>query len=156
MLNFVFSDTLTPRLAKARKALVDFTPAMRLIADLMRTQTAERFDAETGPDGVRWKPSQRAIEDGGLTLTKSGELSLSIVAASDATSAVAGTNKIYAAIHQFGGRITPRAGKKALRTPFGPRGAVTMPARPFLGFSPQDVVEIEGVLERHLIKSFAA
>lgn len=40
-----------------------------------------------------------------------------------------GTPVIYAAIHQFGGVIKGKG--KPLRTPFGPRWSVTIPARPY-------------------------
>lgn len=127
---------------------------MAVIADYMRSSTALRFDDQAGPDGAKWKPSKRAIDEGGITLTDRGHLKGSITASSDATSAIAGTNLIYAAIHQFGGRITPKAGKKALNTPFGPRRSVTMPVRAFLGFAPEDVTRIEGVLSDHLRTAF--
>ena len=153
MLDFTFSDTLTPALDRARKAALDFTPVMGAIADYMRSTTVLRFETETGPTGAKWQPSQRALEEGGLTLTKSGELKLSMTADSDATSAITGTNKIYAAIHQFGGTIRPRT-SRALRTPFGPRASVTMPAREFLGFSPDDVTEIEAMLGDHINAAF--
>ena len=31
----------------------------------LESSTIERFENETGPDGEKWEPSQRAIEDGG-------------------------------------------------------------------------------------------
>lgn len=151
MINFTFTDTLSARLQAGLKAVVDFSPAMRTIADIMRTQTLERFEAETGPDGVRWRPSQRAIEDGGLTLTDSGHLKQSISAASDATSAVVGTNLLYAAIHQFGGTMRGRQGAKSQNVP-KPR---VIPARPFMGFGPADIAEIEAVLDNHLRAALA-
>ncbi len=158
MLEFTFSETLTPRLERAAKAATDFTAPMRAIADYMRTSTVERFDDQRAPDGTKWTPSRRAIEDGGLTLTDRGHLRQSIVAASDAATAIAGTNLIYAAIHQFGGTLRPRpgSGKRALRTPFGPRGSVAMPARPFLGFGPAEVAEIEAILTDHLSLALGA
>jgi phage virion morphogenesis protein len=155
MIEFRFSEDLSKRLAAAEKALVDFTPAMAAIADLMRSDAVIAFETETGPDGLRWKPSRRAIEEGGLTLTDTGHLRQSITAVSDNRSATIGTNLIYAAIHQNGGRITPRSGR-ALRTPAGPRGAVNMPARPFLGFSPASVGAIEDILGRHIAKAMGA
>lgn len=154
MLDFTFSDSLSARLEAGAKAAVDFTVPLRAVADYMRTAAVERFKNEDAPDGTPWLPSQRAITDGGMTLTDRGHLRDSIVAASDATSAIAGTNLIYAAIHQFGGTIRAKGaaggGARALRTPFGPRGSVTIPARPFLGFSPVDVAEIEAMLTDHL------
>jgi phage virion morphogenesis protein len=154
MLDFTFTDTLTAKLEAGVRASVDFSPVMAAIADKMRSNAVLNFEAESGPDGVRWKPSQRAIEDGGLTLTDSGQLRQSIVAANDATSAIAGTNLVYAAIHQFGGRIAARPGS-ALRTPVGPRRSVTMPARPFLGFGDEDIAEFGQMLEDHLDRAMS-
>jgi phage virion morphogenesis protein len=156
MLDYTFTDTLTARLNAAARAAIDFTPAMAAIADYMRSEAVTGFETETGPDGARWRPSARALEDGGLTLTDTGQLRQSITAASDATSAIAGTNLIYAAIHQFGGTIRPKAGKKALATPFGARASVTMPARPFLGFGADDVIAIDRILVRHLDAAFGS
>ena len=52
-----------------------------------------------------------------------------------------GTNKVYAAVHQFGGTIRPRAAPR-LAFRLGQRlvfaGTVTIPARPFLGISDDD------------------
>ena len=153
MISFTFSNRLSARLERARAATLDFTPATRAIADYLRTSTVERFEDEAGPDGRPWQPSQRAIDEGGLTLTDRGQLRQSITAAHDASRALAGTNLAYAAIHQFGGKISARPGG-ALRTPAGPRASVTMPARPFLGFSPGDVTEIEFLLNDHVARGF--
>ncbi len=160
MLEFTFSETLSGLLDKAAKAMVDFSVPMRAIADYMRSSTVERFNDQQGPDGKKWTPSRRAIDKGGRTLIDRENLLGSITAASDATSAIAGTNLIYAAIHQFGGTIRAKGGagggKRALRTPFGPRTSVTMPARPFLGFSPADSAEIEAILTDHLATALGA
>jgi len=155
VLVFTFSEDVQSRLDGAIKAASDFTVPMTAIADYLRTAAVDRFDDETAPDGSLWEPSDRALEDGGLTLTKSGMLRQSITADSDNRSAVAGTNLIYAAIHNFGGTILARPGS-ALRTPFGPRASVSMPKREFLGFAPEDVTEIEALLMDHLEQGFAA
>jgi phage virion morphogenesis protein len=149
VIELTLSDDLTARLEAGAKAAVDFTVPMAAIADLMRSETVLNFETERGPDGTPWLPSQRAREDGGLTLTDTGHLRQSITAASDAGSAIIGTNLIYAAIHQDGGTIRPKT-KRALKTPFGPRGSVTMPARPFVGFGPPLVADIEAILVAHL------
>ena len=61
---------------------------------------------------------------------------------------------IYALIHQDGGtirgRTRPDRTTAPLRTPFGPRGSVTMPARPFLGFSDENRATIGDILGDHL------
>jgi phage virion morphogenesis protein len=154
VIELTLSDNLTARLQAGAKASADFSVPMAAIADLMRSETVLNFETERGPDGTPWLPSQRAIADGGLTLTDTGQLRQSITAASDDSSAIIGTNLVYAAIHQDGGTIRAKGaaagGKKALKTPFGPRGSVTMPARPFVGFGPPLVADIEAILVAHL------
>ena len=145
----ITNDTLSAGIARALAASQDFTPAMAEVARVLETGVRERFETGRDPQGQPWTPSQRAIEKGGRTLVDTGALLSSIASASDATSAVVGTNLVYAAIHQAGGTIRPKRGR-ALNTPFGPRGAVKMPARPFLGFGPYEVEEIEDILGRHL------
>jgi phage gpG-like protein len=59
-----------------------------------------------------------------------------------------GSMMIYARIHQMGGTIKPKEGKKALRVPkAGFRRSVTIPARPDLGVSAAD----QAVLERKAV-----
>lgn len=94
----------------------DLTPAMRKIAGTLTNVVEENFEAEGRP---RWKPSERAASEGGVTLQKSGRLAASISTGHDATSAQIGSNVEYAAIHQFGGKAG--RGRK-----------VDIPARPFL------------------------
>lgn len=152
---FTFSDTLSAGLNAALARAHDFTPAMRSIAALMEEAAQLRFETQSGPDGTPWLPSRRAAAvKGGKTLFKSGKLLGSLTSAFDATSAQAGTNVVYAAIHQTGGTIRgktrPDRTTAPLRTPFGPRASVTIPARPFLGFSVEDVGGIEGILTSHL------
>lgn len=146
MLELTLSDDVTARLEAGAKAAVDFTVPMAAIADLMRSETVLNFETETGPDGERWLPSQRAIDDGGLTLTEHGHLRQSVTAASDANSAINGTNMIYARIHQEGGAIRGRASSKHQNTP-KPRVIV---ARPFIGFGPGLVSDIELILVNHI------
>lgn len=145
-------------LGRAVAAGADLTPAMKEIAAHLEAATRLRFESERGPDGQPWTPSRRAIEEGGQTLTLSGDLKTSIGSRSDAISAEVGPERsfgaaIYAAIHQFGGRITPRT-RKALS--FGGRivAAVTMPARPYLGFEPGDADAFAQILRGHFRAAF--
>lgn len=124
----------------------DTTSLMRGIAAIGESSTRERFVTETAPDGERWKPSIRAQVEGGRTLTRDGHLGDSITSAYTRDTAEWGTNMIYAAIHQDGGEIRPRSAK-ALRFAlaggeFATVRKVTMPARPFLGLSAEDVDDI--------------
>lgn len=135
-------------------AAEDMSPAMMAIAAHLEFSIRERFETSTAPDGTRWKDSKRVEEEGGKTLVLSGDLQSSIGSDFGPDFAAAGPEKsfgsaIYAAIHQFGGRITPKEGKRALDTPFGPRGAVVMPARPYVGLSAEDRDVIRDHIARH-------
>lgn len=134
--------------------LADPTPINEEIAALGESSTRLRFRTATGPDGTPWKPSLRATVSGGRTLTRDGHLSGSISARHGRDFAEWGVNRIYAAIHQFGGTIRPKNGK-ALRFALAGGGfatvkSVTMPARPFLGLSDDDKADIADLIGRRL------
>lgn len=112
-------------------------PAMRDIATLGENSTRLRFRTETGPDGKKWKPSLRVQLRGGKTLTKDGHLSGSVSTNYSREYAEWGVNRIYAAIHQFGGR----AGR-SLR--------LQIVARPYLGVSNDDQRDILDALQRRI------
>jgi phage virion morphogenesis protein len=131
----------------------DLTPAMKEIATHLETAGRLRFEQERDPQGKPWKPSRRVLEEGGQTLTLSGDLKSSIGSRWGADYAEAGPERsfgaaVYAAIHQFGGVIRPKA-KKALS--FGGRvvASVTIPARAYLGFAPSDPETFAGILRDH-------
>lgn len=158
-IRFTFDDSLSPAIQRAVAAAHDFTPAMEEISDLMEGEIRLRFRDEKDPEGKQWKPSARAIADGGRTLTDTRALLASMArdqggVGHDQFSAWAGTNVIYAAIHQFGGKIRAK-NAPALSTPFGPRASVTMPQRSFLGFGAVERAEIPEILADHLRTAFA-
>ena len=101
--------------------------------------TLRRFERERAPDGSPWLKSARALAEGGRTLTDTGRLRGSIAhTVTDGGRAVeVGSNVLYAAIHQFGGR----AGK-GLRA--------TIPARPYLGIDDRDRDAITRIVSRAL------
>lgn len=149
-IRFVIDDRLGEYLGRAVAACDDMTPEMKAIAVHLEATTRERFETETGPDGKRWKPSRRAIEEGGQTLTLTGDLKSSIRADWGKTHAEVGAERsfgaaVYAAIHQFGGIIRPTA-RKALSFGGGIFAQVVMPARPFIGFSQASREAIEEIL----------
>lgn len=148
-------ENVSAALAEAKRRVQDLTPAMQAIAVMMVSMTEENFDQERSPDGVPWKVSQRVKERGGKVLQDTGDLKGSIRPDWGATYAAAGPEAsggaaIYARIHQLGGTIKPRA-SRALNTPFGPRGSVTMPARPYLGYNEAMGRGILAAIQRHLI-----
>lgn len=129
-------------------------PAMREIATLGEGSTRLRFRTETGPDGRRWKPSLRAQIHGGRTLTKDGHLAGSVSSGYGKDFAEWGLNRIYAAIHQFGGEIRAK-GAGALRFKlasgaFATVQKVLIPARPSLGVSDDDAGDILNILQRRI------
>lgn len=132
----------------------DLQPLLADIAFLGENSTRERFRSQAGPDGARWKPSLRAQLRGGKTLTKDGHLGDSISSGVEGKSAVWGVNRIYAAIHQFGGTIRAKSsrGLRFAIPGFGWRSVrqVSMPARPFLGLSATDQYDILGLVQEHL------
>lgn len=121
-------------------------PIMRGIATIGESSTRERFVTETGPDGARWKPSLRAQLTGGKTLTMDGHLGDSVSSRNDARSAEWGVNRIYGAVHQFGGTIRAKTAKglrfRSARGDFITKMSVTIPARPYLGVSQGDEADI--------------
>lgn len=90
---------------------------------LLLNRVRARFLDETDPDGVKWKPSVRAIKTGGKTLFKTGTLFHSIQAHSNGPGERAiSTDVPYGKYHQFG------VGKMY---------------RPFLGFNNEDLTLAE-------------
>lgn len=132
----------------------DTTPLLQDIAFLGESSTRARFRSQTGPDGQRWKPSLRAQLNGGKTLTKDGHLGDSVGSYVNQKSAVWGVNRIYAAIHQFGGTIKAK-GSGGLRFAIPGLGwrtakQVEIPARPYLGLSDDDRQDILDLASNHL------
>mgnify|MGYP001028464933 CR=1 FL=1 len=133
---------------------LDIQGILRSMAEGLRTSTVERFTEEKAPDGTPWKPSIRALEENGKTLTKTAQLKTSIRSEVSGHGLAVGTNDIRAATHQFGDSRTIRArNKRYLTFKIGGqwrRAAsvdVDIPARPFLGISREDEQDIKDMLE---------
>ncbi|SDB03900.1 phage virion morphogenesis (putative tail completion) protein [Desulfonatronum thiosulfatophilum] len=118
----------------------DLTPAMEGIGEVLVSQIQRSFEAGTAPGGGAWPPSIRARREGGQTLVLSSILKNSINYQAGPSQVSAGTNKVYAAIHNYGGQ----AG----------RGRKTkIPARTFIpGQESVDWPEIRNVLESYLME----
>jgi phage virion morphogenesis protein len=152
--------------AAKRLAAIEGGPARALkpIGQALLASTHERFRDEAGPDGAKWAPlhpAYAAFKRGPGILrgsALSGGLMDSITdEVSEAAGSVeVGTNKPYGAIHQFGGVIKPKRGK-ALAFRLGGRlvlgKKVTIPARPYLGISAEDGLEIEAIIARVLARA---
>jgi len=127
------------------------------IGEQLVSSSLERFESEIGPDGTSWKKSKRVEAEGGQTLSDSGALKGSIAYEATPALVAVGTNKVQAAIHQFGGEIVP---KKAKRLVFDVAGKkvfskkVTMPARPFIGINEEDIEEARETIEEYIVGGF--
>lgn len=138
--------------------IADMTPVMRQIAGYMWDAVEENFHEEGRP---KWGPSKRALNEGGMTLQKSGQLAASIVARSDAVSATVSTNKAYAAANHFGAHIPPHdifpVDKKAIWWPGASHPVkkvrfpgADIPARPFMSLTNDDLQDIQDALLKWL------
>ena len=160
------------------KIEVDDKEANRVLSDMVRrianpqpvfdeigkyliASVINRFETESGPGGVPWKKSRRAERTGGKTLRDRGHLVGSITHNVLPDGVEVGTNLVYGAIHQLGGRTPPRTirpkRKRALYWPGAahPVRSVNhpgsdIPARPFLGIDDQDRAAIRRIIGRHL------
>jgi len=105
------------------------------VAGLVESQTRRRIATEkSSPDGTKWPAWSTAYKasrkKGKSLLMASGELLDSIASAFTGTTVEVGSNLEYAAVHQHGGLDSMSAGPAAI------------PARPFLGLSPENADEL--------------
>lgn len=129
----------TQLLRKLSKKLEDMSPVMKVVAGIMHDAVEENFEKEGQP---RWTPlasstirqREKKRHWPGKLLQVSGQLASSISEKHDSRSATVGTNKIYAAIHQFGGKA-------------GRGHKVTIPARPFLKLDDRAMEAIKRVVK---------
>jgi phage virion morphogenesis protein len=140
------------RVSKRLQSLADFDREKLLdeIGALGVDQTKSRISSEkTAPDGTKWKPNRR----GGSILRLTDNLLTSIHHEASATQTQWGSNLPYAAIHQTGGKIKPK-NKKFLRFMAGNKAIfvreVNMPARPYLGISPENADDIEDLIANYI------
>ena len=138
--------------AKKLSRLNHFNRALVLEAAgaLIESQTRRRITEEkTSPDGQPWKPNA----EGTPILEKQRHLLASIHFKTGADEVRVGSGLVYSAIHQFGGTIVPK-NAKALHFEIGGHDVmaqkVTIPARPYLGFSVENKAEIERELVTYI------
>lgn len=168
-------------------AMADATPIMSEISGIMADAVEENFLQQGRPRwlglapstlaervGRELKPGRGKLKSGAWSiqlgqraarsmkiLQRTGRLASSIVQSFDSTSALVGTNVVYARIHQLGGQtrahtIVPKDAKvlafggifaKKVNHP-----GSKIPARPFLSMSDTDSMQIEAVVARYLAR----
>lgn len=157
--------------ARLRELGQDTTPIMRRCAGILEAAAEDAFADEADPvTGAKWKPlapstaaARAAAGHAGKTLQLTGSLAASLTRDYGRTYAVVGTNKEYAAVHQFGAVTRPHiirpVHKKALKIPgIGLRKSARhpgsiIPARPFLGIGQEEEKDILDVFRDALHKA---
>lgn len=126
-------------IAKSVRNASDMSPVMKGYSEYLVTQTDDRFRSETGPDGKKWQalsPVTKAAKAKAGKIDKilqqDGYLRL-VHPESDRQSAGVYSNRVYAAIHNRGGKAG--RGRK-----------VTIPKREFLGINDADMQEFEATV----------
>ena len=141
-------------LIRLARAAADMSPAMRQIANHLQASAERSFEIQANPaTGAPWAPlskttvARRKKIGKGPTpiLVQTGFLRRSLHAEHGKDYAIAGTNVIYAATHQFGAKQGQFATKKGRPIPWG-----DIPARPFLGLRDQERKHIRNPILNHL------
>lgn len=165
-------DRVRDLLTRIQRRMADLTPAMKIIGETVRASVIRNFEVGGRP---RWKPLSPvtlARRKGKKILMRqgfAGGLAGSIHWKAYRDRAVIGTNKIYAAVHQFGAKkgsfgaftftvrehmrrirsgkkVRVREHKRTVRLPWG-----DIPARPFLMVQDEDWEEIREALLEHIM-----
>jgi len=127
--------------------------------------TRRRIERGVDPQGNPWKPLNPlyAIDKTGPGILRGADYSTtglwrSITRQVRGNTLVWGSNKIYARIHQLGGVIRPK-NARALFFRLGEKevmvGSVTIPARPYLGFTAEDREDLVGELDDYLRRALS-
>lgn len=150
---FVFESVDLALLDARLQALsdIDLRPLMDALGFEGEAQTRRRIETEkTAPDGTPWEPNKT----GNPILEQAGHLLDSITYALRGDDEVEwGSNRIYAAIHQFGGTIKP---KDAPYLQFQVNGQwvrvdkVEIPARPYLGISDENWQDMAAIINDYV------
>ncbi|WP_054006433.1 phage virion morphogenesis protein [Cypionkella psychrotolerans] len=148
-------DQITAALARALAQQDDLSPLTDQIGEILVVSVKDRFKAGESPDGVKWaakspvtlaaygaRKSNRI--DARPLFGPSGMLNAQIFAETSSDGVLVGSGRVQAAMMQFGGA------KAAFPHLWG-----NIPARPFLGFSDQDRVNILGEAEDWLMEAFS-
>ena len=133
---------LSQVLDKLFEKTTDLKPLMKSIAGTMADAVEENFKQEGRPEWAKLKDSTIKLRTQkgywpGKILQMRGELAASITSEYSENSAIVGTNKAYAAIHQFGGQ----AGKNKKKE---------ISARPYLNLGEKDLNNIMKIALNYL------
>ena len=175
-----------PLLAAMRRAanvMQNTAPMMGEIAGIMHRATMLNFQAQGRPAWKALAPSTRLSQAmsgqwkglakggkvqpraAGMILGNTGILKSSVQMSSTRSEAAVGSNLVYAAIHQFGGKTKPHVIRPKHKRALSFGGIVVrqvnhpgsdIPARPFLKLTPSDLRGIVLASHKHYNKALAA
>jgi len=152
----VKSDAVTARLKKIAKAGADLSKPLSTIGEIVLSSVEENFAREGRFEtagswrggSTRWADladstkaarAKKGKWPGKKLQVSQGGLAASISKTVTNKDVTVGTNKVYGAIHQFGGQA-------------GRGRSVTIPARPFLVVQDEDIEDMIDVLDKHIAK----
>lgn len=125
---FIREDTITPRLARIARNLGDRKPVLEAMGIAVQSHTVEAF-SQLVPRPAPWPP-KRDGSPSNLTETTALRQSIRVVRVTS-RKVVVGTDRVYAAVHQFGSSKTSGRGSGIPPRPFFPwvDGRMTPDAR---------------------------
>jgi len=118
----------------------NLAPVFKDFGEYMVRETEERFEGEHDPEGKPWTALSEltlAKKKGSKILTEGVLLRPSIHAEPASDHVAIGTDKVYGAIHQLGGKAG--RGRK-----------VDIPERPYLGINDENRTEFIEIIKDHL------
>lgn len=156
-------------LHRAADEMGNSRPLMRSIAGIMFRAVEDNFEQEGRPKWKDLHPGTKLTRYldktwPGKILQRSGALASSIQQQFDERNAIVGTNKIYAAIQNFGGKTSAHVIRPKTKRALSFGGIVVrsvnhpgseIPARPFLRLTPGDQREIMSAAHQHYNKALA-
>lgn len=156
--------------------LGDLTTPLNDIAEYLHRSTDDRFRQQVAPDGSPWAPlapSTLARKKGGRILRDKGALQDTLRHNVSRNELSFGTDRVYGAIHQFAGKVQHAARSQQVYFRQGKDGAVgnrfvkksksnfsqwvtrgahdaEVKARPYLGMSSEDDIEVLAIIYEYL------
>ena len=146
-------DEVRETLGRMADAGQDLTPAMRDIGEHLLRTTRDRFRTERDPDGAQWQPltdatKKRKRKNAHRIGTEDGNLSGQLAYRAAPDEVMLGSPLVYAGTFHFGAK-KGAYGSTSRGSPI-PWGDI--PARPFVGLSGDDRIEILVIIRDHFLK----
>lgn len=118
--------------------------ALDEVGDYLIVSTRERFDTKTAPDGTKWQANSALTQflkgRNDPLIGESDALKLELRYNASRNNLEFGSTMEYAAMQHFGGKTSPRS-----KYP-----STTIPARPFVGLSESDEMEVLDIVRDYL------